>query len=778
MRLLRPAAYTLFLLSCWTQSVWAQSFQDPLSRTGRSGALSDVSFMPLFLIPIAIALAFVIVFLVMRRVRGKNGSMRDILKAREWPTAMTRRDGRVLEVNQAMLDAVPRKTAILDMLQPLLGASPGDIYRMSRLGLSDGIAMNTHSLAENGEPVVLCVNLAGSDQLVWQVIPKSRMGALFSDDGALQFESAPFGYIRFGAMGEITTNDLFRDVFSEDAITLLEEQVEAGVFSAGRILLPGADGIERLALSALRIDRSNDVDTCEIFLFIPDGETSGQVSAAETLEAIPVSLLHLDIEGRVFWGNAQAREMLGRSFRVGRMLGDIMQPLSRSLDSLLAEVRQEEQSGSGEMVRLKDGGFESFAQVSLTHMVLQGQPSMMAVLTDASELRMLEDKFAQSQKMEAVGKLAGGVAHDFNNVLTAISGNCDLLLLRKDASHPDFNDLTQIKQNSNRAVTLVRQLLAFSRKQTLQPKLLSVQDVVSDTLYLLDRLIGENITLSLDHGRDLGSVRADHQQLEQAIMNLVVNARDAMPDGGSIVIATENKRIIEDEKHLGVSVPPGDYIVISVSDNGTGIDPQVMDKVFDPFFTTKAVGEGTGLGLSTVYGIVKQSGGYIYAENQETGGARFTILLPRAYPSYGDTTPAEETPDVAKPDLTGHGAVLLVEDEAPVRSFASRALKLRGYRVIEAESAEDAMVVLSEGAEDVDVLVSDVVMPGMDGPTFASKARELRPDLRVIFISGYAEDSFRRNLTDLQFEFLPKPFSLNELTAKVKNAIEGSGPRV
>ena len=202
-----------------------------------------------------------------------------------------------------------------------------------------------------------------------------------------------------------------------------------------------------------------------------------------------------------------------------------------------------------------------------------------------------------------------------------------------------------------------------------------------------------------------------------------------------------------------------------------------MDKVFDPFFTTKAVGEGTGLGLSTVYGIVKQSGGYIYAENQETGGAKFTILLPRAYASDAETKIAETPSDtVAKPDLTGYGAVLLVEDEAPVRSFASRALKLRGYRVIEAESAEDAMVVLTEGVEDVDVLVSDVVMPGMDGPTFASKARELRPDLRVIFISGYAEDSFRRNLTDLEFEFLPKPFSLNELTAKVKMAIEGNPP--
>ena len=243
----------------------------------------------------------------------------------------------------------------------------------------------------------------------------------------------------------------------------------------------------------------------------------------------------------MLWGNAQARDMLGGPIRRSAPCStSFVQPLGRSLDSLLNEVRSGRDGGTGEMVRLLDANYDIFAQVSLTRMTLQGQPCLMAVLNDASELRLLEDKFAQSQKMEAVGKLAGGVAHDFNNVLTAISGHCDLLLLRKDASHPDFSDLTQIRQNANRAATLVRQLLAFSRKQTLQPKLLRVQDVVTDTLYLLDRLIGETITLSLDHGRDLGSVRADHQQLEQALMNLVVNARDAMPNGGTVTIATRN----------------------------------------------------------------------------------------------------------------------------------------------------------------------------------------------------------------------------------------------
>jgi two-component system cell cycle sensor histidine kinase/response regulator CckA len=374
--------------------------------------------------------------------------------------------------------------------------------------------------------------------------------------------------------------------------------------------------------------------------------------------------------------------------------------------------------------------------------------------------------------MEAVGKLAGGVAHDFNNVLTAINGHSDLLLLGKDALHPDYSDLMQIRQNTHRAAALVRQLLAFSRKQTLNPALLSVQDVVSDTQYLLDRLIGEKVTLTMEHGRDLGAVRADHKQLEQVLMNLVVNARDAIPNGGMVTISTCNVTLDDQNRMRGVDIPSGEYVEISVSDNGPGIEPHRIDRVFDPFFTTKPVGEGTGLGLATVYGVVKQSGGFIFAENRAEGGARFRILLSRAYPGEDDVALALEPPRSDRIDLTGNGTILLVEDEDPVRSFATRALRLRGYEVVEAASAEDAMAFLSNTATHIDVLVSDVVMPGMDGPTFAAQARQMRPGLRVVFISGYAEDSFRRNLVDHDFLFLPKPFSLTGLTAKVKEALD------
>ncbi|MEM6663572.1 MAG: ATP-binding protein [Pseudomonadota bacterium] len=719
-----------------------------------------------------ISLLAVLAFLL-HKLRSRPYVAKEFLLGnRDWAVATTGLDGTIQVKNKAMEDLAGAGKTISDAIGPLTGVTATELYRMSRLAVQDGFALEQLSLAEGGHQIALTVQLGGTDTLVWQLIPQGRLANLLPSDRTAHYEDAPFAYLRFSAIEDAVSNAQFRDIFSPAAVEILRDQTENGVFTSGKIMLPGVDGRDRLALSSLRIERNPLGETCEVFLFVPDIETAGQVSAADTLEAIPVSLLHLDVEGRVFWGNAQARKMLGDSFMVGRMLDEIVQPLGRALDGLLQEVRNGQHAGTGEMMRLQGGLADAFVQVSLTHMVVQGQPSLMAVLTDASELRMLEDKFAQSQKMEAVGKLAGGVAHDFNNVLTAISGHCDLLLLRKDASHPDFSDLTQIRQNSNRAATLVRQLLAFSRKQTLQPKLLSVQDVVTDTLYLLDRLIGETITLSLDHGRDLGSVKADNQQLEQALMNLVVNARDAMPDGGMVTIATRNRSLPVEEQHLGVLVPAGDYVEISVSDSGTGIDPQVIDKVFDPFFTTKPQGEGTGLGLSTVYGIVKQSGGYIYARNLDKGGASFTILLPRAYPTVAEVEDMQAEAELERSDLTGHGAVMLVEDEAPVRSFASRALKMRGYKVIEAESAEDAMVLLNDGIDEIDVLVSDVVMPGMDGPTFASKARQVRPNLKVIFISGYAEDSFRRNLPDTEFYFLAKPFSLNELTAKVKVAMD------
>ena len=375
--------------------------------------------------------------------------------------------------------------------------------------------------------------------------------------------------------------------------------------------------------------------------------------------------------------------------------------------------------------------------------------------------------------MQAIGQLAGGVAHDFNNLLTAISGHCDLLLLRHDQGDPDYGDLIQINQNANRAAALVGQLLAFSRKQNLQPEVLDLPDTLGDLTHLLNRLVGEKITLNFEHDPGLLPIRADKRQLEQVLMNLVVNARDAMPEGGQILIETEIRGFEKEFRRDRAVVPPGTYVVVKVVDEGFGIEPQRLSKIFEPFVTSKRPGEGTGLGLSTAYGIVKQTGGYIFVDSVVGSGSCFTLLFPahdRA--DLPEEPAAPEVPAKVEPMRSGEGVVLLVEDEAPVRAFASRALRMRGFTVLEADCAEEALKTLEDDALKVDVFVTDVIMPGMDGPSWVKKALEDRPDVKVVFVSGYAEDSFAENQALIPNSvFLPKPFSLSELTAMVNQQI-------
>ncbi len=394
---------------------------------------------------------------------------------------------------------------------------------------------------------------------------------------------------------------------------------------------------------------------------------------------------------------------------------------------------------------------------------------------DISEQRMLEEQIAQSQKLQAIGQLAGGIAHDFNNVLTAIIGFSDLLLANHRPSDPSFADIMNIKNNANRAAGLVRHLLAFSRKQTLRPQVMSLTDALEDLMILLDQLLGEKIKAKVIHGRDLWLVKVDPTQFQQVIINLAVNARDAMPQGGELTIRTANISERESAKLGHAPMEPGEYVLCEVSDSGTGMPPEVMDKIFEPFFSTKEVGKGTGLGLSTVYGIVKQTGGYIFAESEVGVGTVFKIYLPRCEVETVATETAAEKPakKEAPRDLTGSATVLLVEDEDAVRSFAARALATRGYRVLEAASGVQALDVMSEHGGDVDLVVSDVVMPEMDGPTLLKHLRKTNPQIKIIFVSGYAEEAFRNNLSeDEKFTFLPKPFSLKQLAAAVKETLE------
>lgn len=551
----------------------------------------------------------------------------------------------------------------------------------------------------------------------------------------------------------------------------------------------------------------------------------GEGAAASNFEEIPVALMQIDAEGRIDETNRHARALLGVAEGDRRFFWEVVEGLGRPVADWLEDARNGRTLGRPEVLRAPLTGQDTFVQIILRRATApEMQGALVAVVSDATELKSLEARFVQSQKMQAIGQLAGGVAHDFNNLLTAISGHCDLLLLNRDRFDPDYNDLLQIHQNANRAAALVRQLLAFSRKQTMKSEVLRLESLLEDLTHLLTRLVGERITVSLSHDPDVGAIRADRRQLEQVIMNLVVNARDAMPMGGTIRIETQSLRLRE-ERELGrARIPPGTYALIRVIDQGLGIPDDIIDKIFEPFFTTKKLGEGTGLGLSTAYGIVKQMGGYIFADSFEGAGTVFTLYfgiaagveaLDPVQPGRMSTThtskdaaraftspvtltaklggfdqpaapfttihpspqsAAAHTGD-ARPVVASRGAsVLLVEDEAPVRAFAARALRLQGYQVFEAQDGEQALEFLAESTIRVDIFVTDVIMPGIDGPGWVAEALVSRPGTPVVFVSGHTADTFSAALNRTpRAVFLGKPFSLKDLTDTIAQQLDPPG---
>jgi two-component system cell cycle sensor histidine kinase/response regulator CckA len=505
---------------------------------------------------------------------------------------------------------------------------------------------------------------------------------------------------------------------------------------------------------------------------------AAELRFARLFHSAPIAIATVDAQGFISATNAAFMRLFGAADEGGKVsLETLVEPdshqaLRRALDAAFAR------QGLIEPVDIAFAGDrERSGRIYLSPIEQTGgdNEAAIAYAIDTTEQRALEMQIAQGQKMQAVGQLAGGIAHDFNNMLTAIIGFSDFLLMNHRPTDPAFQDIMNIKQNANRAAGLVRQLLAFSRQQTLRPQVLQLGDVLSELSILLSRLLGENVELSLDQARDLWPVKADLHQFEQVIINLAVNARDAMPDGGKLVIRTANLSEPESRELGTLHVPPGEYVLIEVSDTGTGMTPEVKLKIFEPFFSTKEIGRGTGLGLSTVYGIVKQTGGYIFAESEEGSGTTMRVYLPRYAETAAEVEQGriERRPEKPK-DLTGHGTVLLVEDEDAVRSFAARALGQRGYHVLQATTGAEALEVFANHQGEVDLVVSDVVMPEMDGPTLCEHLRRKRPDLKVIFISGYAEDSFRQHLAENEdFMFLQKPFDLKELAAAVKAALQG-----
>ncbi|MGV2976833.1 cell cycle histidine kinase CckA [Roseibium alexandrii] len=509
---------------------------------------------------------------------------------------------------------------------------------------------------------------------------------------------------------------------------------------------------------------------------------AAEVRFARFFNNTPIAIASLDKEGRVLRTNAPFLKLFGavdtddQAPKLEAYVADNGQEDLRKALSAAANGISEIAPIDIPLVEGNDPRSATFYVSAVQEGEGDGEAAIVYAL-ETTQQRALEAQFAQSQKMQAIGQLAGGVAHDFNNVLTAIIGFSDLLLASHRPTDPSFQDIMNIKQNANRAAGLVRQLLAFSRRQTLRPQQLELNDVLADLSILLDRLLGEKVDLKVIHGRDLWPVMADLNQLEQVIVNLAVNAGDAMPDGGRLTISTRNVSESESTQFENTrGMPPGEYMLVEVEDTGHGIPPDVMEKIFDPFFSTKEVGKGTGLGLSTVYGIVKQTGGFIFCTSEIDEGTTFRLFLPRYIPAVVDEPKAvAKEPEKEKvADLTGSASILLVEDEEAVRAFAARALASRGYTVYEAGTGMEALEVMEETGGEVDLVVSDVVMPEMDGPSLLVELRKTRPDLKIIFVSGYAEDAFEENLpANEKFFFLPKPFTLKQLATTVKDVLDG-----
>ncbi|ADH89548.1 multi-sensor hybrid histidine kinase [Ancylobacter novellus DSM 506] len=509
-----------------------------------------------------------------------------------------------------------------------------------------------------------------------------------------------------------------------------------------------------------------------------DPARAAEVRFARFFHNSPIAIAAVDGEGRIVRANAMFARLFGTREGERRRLVDMVAEAARGpLETAVAAAVKGQAPSSPIDIGLDREGGRS-ARFYLAPVEDGGAEREAAIVyaIDTTEQRTLEAQFAQSQKMQAVGQLAGGVAHDFNNVLTAIIGYSDLLLANSRPTDPSFQDVMQIKQNANRAAGLVRQLLAFSRRQTLRPQVLNLGDVMSDLSMLLRRLLGETIKLEVKEERDLWPVKADLNQFEQVIVNLAVNARDAMPEGGTLAIRTANVSAAQAAQYAEAGLPAADHVLVEVTDTGAGIPPAIIDKIFEPFFTTKEVGKGTGLGLSTVYGIVKQTGGTLQVESEPGKGSIFRVFLPRHVPEVAAIAPkaaeAEAEAPAKSADLTGRGTLLLVEDEEAVRAFAARALASRGYQVLEAGSGVEALEVMETHAGEVDLVLSDVVMPEMDGPTLLKELRGTHPDIKVIFMSGYAEEAFAKNLPEgADFGFLPKPFTLKQLIEAVKTSM-------
>jgi two-component system, cell cycle sensor histidine kinase and response regulator CckA len=586
---------------------------------------------------------------------------------------------------------------------------------------------------------------------------------------------------------------LLTEITAGNAAELIQSMVRGG---------PNRSGPQRLDLDLVRRDGRRWPATIVVqpaedsaapghldAVVIARTDTHGDVEAVELtgrpfaslFQSAPFGIATLSGDGRIVSANSAFTRLL----MAGRAASDdsAIDILTRQVDAdKRAEIAAALEAASTGKANIAPVEIELGANSEFTRRVFfnslagpaEARGPVVLYVTDATEEKALGVKFAQSQKMEAIGKLAGGIAHDFNNVLTAIIGFSDLLLTSHRPGDHAYKNIQNIRSSANHAAGLVKQLLAFSRRQTLTIATLHLNEVVTDLSVMLNRLLGENVELKIKSGRDVWPVKADPNQLNQVIMNLAVNAGDAMPDGGRLSIRTRNISERESQRRAAQGMPVGQYVLLEVEDTGTGMAPEVLKKIFEPFFTTKDVGKGTGLGLATVYGIIKQTGGYIFADSEPGIGTTFQVYLPRYIETEEDLAAARAAPppETRKRDLTGNGRVLIVEDEDAVRMFAVEALKRQGYEVVEASDGFDALEILEDHGFEFDLVVSDVKMPEMDGPTLYKEVRKAGSDVKFIFVSGYADDAFAKQLdANDKYTFLPKPYTLAQIAEKVKEQL-------
>ncbi len=704
--------------------------------------------------------------------------------------AVTDRAGKLVCANEAYrarFDGYPTPPGL-----PLDGGGAADLANAGRIAWRDGSA-RIDRITSRGRPMAVAIERAGDagDMLVWR----------FHDAAGLDLAANVQSLIAGTTGDRLAAAGIMAALIAPDGKLLAANRVlrERSMGHEESVVV-GRDFARFLAADAqgqVRFEREGEKgnplriiqipflegDDAPILVALLDEEDSGRpaigASAAAHVKSLisllPVGLALVDRDGRF----VQMNDPFVRAAQVDPnhpplYPGDLV---VREDKAAVADAVRKFANGathSTDMaIRLKDHPDEPVA-LTIAGARGLGDAAVLLSLKDNGEETRLKREVAQATKMQAVGQLAGGVAHDFNNILTAIIGHCDLMLMRHSPGDSDYDDIQQVKANSNRAASLTRQLLAFSRQQTLRPQVLQLPDVISEVSQLLKRLMGETVKLEVHHGRNLGPVRADPGQLEQVVVNLAVNARDAMTAkdptaGGTLTIATRAVTAADVRKLGNDILPVADYSLLEISDTGTGIPPEIVGKIFEPFFTTKEVGKGTGLGLSTVYGIVKQSGGYIFADSKPGQGATFSIYLPVHTAGTPTATKRAEARD--KPaDLWGTGTILLVEDEDMVRVVAERALTRQGYTVMTAEHGEAALELLASG-ERPDLLISDVVMPTMDGPTMVRHARERYPDLPILFMSGYAEEQLRKSIDLDNVSFLPKPFSVQQLAEAARDVL-------